>query len=71
MTANYSWLYLIAMNKRGRPPKAPEDRKETSMRIPMTDAEKEAIEAAAKAGRDKPITWAREVLLRAAKRRQA
>jgi hypothetical protein len=58
----------MAMNKRGRPPKAPEDRKETSMRIPITEAEKEAIEQAAKAREVKPITWARDVLLRAAKR---
>jgi hypothetical protein len=66
--ADFSWLYLMAMNKRGRPPKAPEDRKETSMRIPITEAEKEAIEQAAKAREVKPITWARDVLLRAAKR---
>jgi hypothetical protein len=56
------------MNKRGRPPKAPEDRKETSIRIPLTESEKEAIEQAAKAQDGKPITWAREVLMRAAKR---
>jgi hypothetical protein len=34
----------------------------------MTEAEKEAFEKAAKARAVKPITWAREVLLRAAKR---
>ena len=56
------------MNKRGRPPKAPEDRKETSVRIPLTESEKEAIELAAKAQDAKPITWARDVLMRAAKR---
>lgn len=57
------------MNQRGRPPKSPEDRKGTSMRIPLTEAEKDEIERAAKSDSAKPITWARDVLLRAAKRR--
>jgi hypothetical protein len=57
------------MSERGRPPKAPEDKKSTSIRIPVTEAEKEAIERAARADDAKPITWAREVLMRAAKRR--
>ena len=57
-----------AMNERGRPPKAPKDRKSTSIRIPLTEAEKEALERAAKSRNAKPITWAREALLRAAKR---
>lgn len=51
-----------------RPPKNPEDRKDTSIRIPMTEAEKAAIHEAAESKGEKPITWAREVLLRAAKR---
>ena len=53
----------------GRPPKKPEDRKETSIRIPLTSVEKEIIESAARADGDKPIVWARETLLRIAKRR--
>jgi hypothetical protein len=68
LTADFLWLYLIAMSERGRPPKSPEDRKSTSIRIPLTEAEKEAIELAAKSRKAKPITWAREALLRAAKR---
>jgi hypothetical protein len=52
----------------GRPPKKPEDRRDTSMRIPMTEAEKQAVEDGAGAAGEKPITWARETLLRAAKR---
>jgi hypothetical protein len=56
-------------NKRGRPPKPPDERKETSMRIPMTEAEKAEIERAAQVDGGKPITWAREILLKAAKRR--
>ena len=57
------------MNERGRPPKAPADRKTANMKIPLTESEKEAIELAAKSRDAKPVTWAREVLLRAAKRR--
>ena len=56
------------MSERGRPPKSPEDRKSTSIRIPLTEAEKEELELAAKSRKAKPITWARETLLRAAKR---
>jgi hypothetical protein len=39
------------------------------MQIPVTTAEKEQIQAAAEADDAKPVTWARNVLLRAAKRR--
>ena len=57
-------------NKRmGRPPKRPSERKTSPMLIPMTDAEREQIQAAAEADDAKPTTWARDVLLRAAKRR--
>jgi hypothetical protein len=54
---------------RGRPPKKPEERKTAAMLIPMTDAEKQQIQAAAEGDGEKPVTWAREILLRAAKRR--
>jgi hypothetical protein len=54
---------------RGRPPKKPSDRKTASMLIPMTDAEKRQITSAAESDDAKPVTWARETLLRAAKRR--
>ena len=53
----------------GRPPKRPQDRKTAGMLIPLTEAEREQIQAAAASDDAKPITWAREVLLRAAKRR--
>jgi hypothetical protein len=56
------------MAERGRPPKPEAERKTANMKIPLTDDEKEAIESAAKARKAKPVTWAREVLLRAAKR---
>lgn len=55
---------------RGRPPKPAEDRKTANMKIPLADAEKEAIEAAALADGAKPVTWARDILLRAAARRK-
>lgn len=55
--------------KRGRPPKKPSERKTAAMLIPMTDEEKALIERAAEGDDAKPVTWARETLLRAAKRR--
>jgi hypothetical protein len=39
------------------------------MLIPMTEEEKQQILAAAESDDAKPVTWAREVLLRAARRR--
>jgi hypothetical protein len=39
------------------------------MKIPLTEAEKQQIVEAAESDDAKPVTWAREVLLRAAKRR--
>jgi len=57
------------MNTRGRPPKKPEDRRTSNMKIPLTDEEKETIERAAIADGAKPVTWARDVLLKAAKKR--
>jgi hypothetical protein len=53
----------------GRPPKKPSERKTAGMLIPMTEVEREQIHAAAEADESKPTTWARDVLLRAAKRR--
>ena len=52
--------------KMGRPPKPPGDRKDAELRIRLTEAEREELDRAA--GQD-TSTWAREVLLRAAKRR--
>jgi hypothetical protein len=40
------------------------------MKIPLTDAEKHQILEAAGSGDEKPVTWARNVLLKAAKRRK-
>jgi hypothetical protein len=54
----------------GRPPKAPKDRRNNGLRIPLTDAERKAVEGAAQGDGEKPITWARDAILRAAKRSQ-
>lgn len=49
----------------GRPPKDPEDRKSAELRIRLTAGERDSLDRAANG---KTSTWAREVLLRAAKR---
>lgn len=51
----------------GRPPKPPEERKAAELRIRLTEGQRATLDAAA--GQD-TSTWAREVLLRAAKRRK-
>lgn len=53
----------------GRPPKSPEDRREQGIRIPLTDAEKLLIEQRAEEDGEKPVTWARSALLRAAQKK--
>jgi hypothetical protein len=53
-------------NKRGAPVKPPDQRKSKLFAIRFTEAELEAVE---RAGGSKPSAWAREVLLRAAKRK--
>ena len=58
------------MAERGRPPKQVSERKTASMKIPLTEEEKGMIEHAANGDGAKPVTWAREVLLRAANRRK-
>jgi hypothetical protein len=52
--------------KMGRPPLPPEKRKGAELRIRLTDDERAELDRAA--GKD-TSTWARELLLRAAKRR--
>ena len=53
-------------NERGRPPKDDDERKENVLRIRMTQDERETLDMAADG---KTSTWARGVLLRAAKRK--
>jgi hypothetical protein len=66
----FLWIYFVVMVM-GRPPKAPEDRRDEDIKIPLTAAEKQAIWDAAEERDIKPITWCRETLLRAAKRTKA
>ena len=58
------------MAERGRPPKEADERKTENIKIPLTEDERGKIMAAARFDDAKPVTWAREVLLRAAKRRK-
>ena len=53
-------------NERGRPPKADDERKDNVLRIRMTQDERESLDQAADG---KTSSWARDVLLRAAKRK--
>ena len=53
-------------NERGRPPKADDERKDNVLRIRMTQDERETLDHAADG---KTSSWARDVLLRAAKRK--
>lgn len=55
----------------GRPPKDPADKQRNLMRIPLTDAEKAAIWDHAESVGQPPTTWAREVLLKATRKRAA
>jgi hypothetical protein len=52
--------------QRGRPPKPPEERRDEGIRIPLTEAEKALIERCAESDGVKPITWARDAVLRLA-----
>ena len=62
-------IFNAMKTNRGRPPKAPEERRTADMKIPLTDAEKRQLFVAAESSGEKPVTWARETLLRAARRR--
>ena len=62
-------IFMGIITRMGRPPKPPDERKTASMKIPLAGDEKELIERAALADDAKPVTWARDLLLRAAKRR--
>jgi hypothetical protein len=57
---------MAKQSRMGRPPKPPEDRKAAELRIRLTEAQRAELDAAA--GQD-TSTWARDVLLKAAKRR--
>jgi hypothetical protein len=58
--------FMEKTRERGRPPKPPEDRKTAELRIRLTPEQRATLDAAADVDTS---TWARDVLLRAAKRR--
>lgn len=60
------YSYHMTKNERGRPPKADDERKDAELRIRMTREERERMDQAADG---KTSTWARDVLVRAAKRK--
>jgi hypothetical protein len=61
-----TFMDMKSKQDRGRPPLPPEERKAAELRIRLTEAQRALLDEAA--GQD-TSTWAREVLLRAAKRR--
>lgn len=61
--------YGMNNNKRGAPTKPPEQRKSHVVQLRLTSAEKETCEQAAELDGVKMSKWARETLVRTAKRR--
>jgi hypothetical protein len=59
---------MISPMRTGRPPKPAEERRTDSMKLPLSETEKTAIQTAAETIGEKPVTWARETLLKAANR---
>lgn len=55
--------------KMGRPPKPPGEARTAELRIRLTPAEREALDATAKARGEDTSTWARAVLLALAGRK--
>jgi hypothetical protein len=57
----------MKINLRGRPPKDPDERKAAELRIRLTEQEREELD---KAAGNNTSTWARELLLKAARKRR-
>ncbi len=53
----------------GRPPKPPDERKSSELRIRLTETDREILDDAARYKGAETSTWARNVLLKAAKRK--
>jgi hypothetical protein len=64
-----TYYFGMKITRMGRPPKAPKDRRNNGLRIPLTDDERAIVEGAAESDGTKPITWARDAVLRAARRK--
>jgi hypothetical protein len=54
--------------KKGRPPKDPRLKMDTDLRIPLTAEQKETLQRATRDEPDGMAAWARDVLLKAAKK---
>lgn len=59
---------MIFRMRTGRPPIPEDERRTDSMKLPMSESEKKLVRQAAEAVGSKPVTWARDTLLKAAKR---
>lgn len=59
-------METIIKRERGRPPKAPANRKSAELRIRLTEAEREFLDRVAQ-DVGGTSTWAREVLMKAAR----
>lgn len=67
----YVYIYSMPKNekrRRGRPPKKPAERKDETLRIPVTVGQKAAITKAAEKTGEDFAAWARTVLLAEADR---
>lgn len=59
-------MKTIIKRERGRPPKSPENRRSDELRIRLTEAERELLDRVS-GGEEGTSTWARELLLKAAR----
>jgi hypothetical protein len=72
-SSQWAWQIILGIynqgmeKERGRPPKPPAEKRGILFPIRVNETELETIR---RAGGEKPSTWAREVLLRAAARRK-
>ena len=56
-------MWIMAKNKRGRPPKGHSDARDDVLRIRLSQEEREALDDAARAANLDTSTWARATLL--------
>jgi len=62
-------LLCVKQARIGRPPIAPEDRRNVRLDVRLTQAELEVVRDAAELVDKSPATWAHNVIVRAAKRK--
>ena len=59
---------MAKKKRRGAPNKSPDDKKTETIPVKVTLSQKAEIEAAAEIAMDKTSTWARKILLQAARK---